>query len=229
VDAPGFGRREKDMRLKSISLNSHMQKGTTTKRDQGYAKSLSSFIDPSLNWSDIAWFRSITKMPIILKGIQCSEDALLAVHHGCDGIILSNHGGRQLDFARSGIEILAEVMDALRINGYENKLEVWIDGGIRRGSDIFKALALGAKAVGIGRPMLYGLASYGQEGVERVIEMFKEELENTMRLMGTPTLKDILPSMVITKNLSEHYSPVPTDFLSSNTYQSVPLARSSKL
>lgn len=226
VDAPGFGRREKDMRMKSISQNSHLQKDTQTNRSQGYARSLTSFIDPSLNWNDIAWFKTITTMPIVLKGVQCSEDALLAVHHGCAGIILSNHGGRQLDFARSGIEILEEVMTALRFHGYEDKIEVWIDGGIRRGSDIFKALAMGAKAVGIGRPTLYGLAAYGQEGAERVIELFKEELENTMRMMGTPTLADIKGSMVITKNLSEHYAMVPIDSLSTFTYQQVPLALS---
>lgn len=172
-------------------------------------------------------------MPIVLKGIQCGEDAILAVHHGVQGIIVSNHGGRQLDYARSGIEILPEVMDALRSIGAEHKIEVtytrllashrllaqvYVDGGVRRGTDVFKALALGAKAVGIGRPVLYGLAGYGQDGVERVLQIFKvrthsvvsrraivlmcvqEELDVCMRLMGTPTIADIKPYASSTRN-----------------------------
>lgn len=114
------------------------------------------FVDPSLNWNDIAWFKSITNLPIILKGVQRWEDAVRAWCHGCAGIVLSNHGGRQLDFAPSPIEILPEVIDALKREGcnLKNDFDVYIDGGIRRGSDIFKALALGAKGVGIGRPAL---------------------------------------------------------------------------
>lgn len=123
-------------------------------RSQGAARAISSFIDPSLNWKDIEWFRSITKMPILLKGIQTAEDAVLAARHGCQGIVLSNHGGRQLDFAPSAIEILPEVMDALKAEGLDKNFEVYVDGGIRRGTDIFKAIALGAKGVGIGRPAL---------------------------------------------------------------------------
>jgi L-lactate dehydrogenase (cytochrome) len=107
-------------------------------RSQGTARAISTFIDPSLSWDDIAWFKSLTKMPIVLKGVQCGEDAVLAVKYGVQGVVLSNHGGRQLDTARSGIEILPEVMQALKEIGAENKLEVYIDGGIRRGSDIFK-------------------------------------------------------------------------------------------
>lgn len=126
-------------------------------RDAGAARAISSFIDPALNWKDVAWFKQITKMPIIIKGIQTPEDAVLAAKYGCQGVVLSNHGGRQLDFAPSAIEILPEVMDALRAEGLEKNFEVYVDGGIRRGSDIFKALALGAKGVGIGRPFLVSI------------------------------------------------------------------------
>jgi len=117
------------MRNKVHSNPASIQKATNQKKEgdkqaQGMAKALSSFIDPALSWADIAWFRSITKMPIVLKGIQTAEDALLAVHHGVEGIVVSNHGGRQLDFARSGIDMLQEVMEALKEHQVEDRLEV---------------------------------------------------------------------------------------------------------
>lgn len=93
-------------------------------RNEGTARAISQFIDPSLNWKQIAWLKTITKLPIILKGVQCYEDALLAVEAGCQGIVCSNHGGRQMDCARSGIEVLVEVMDALKARGLQDKLEV---------------------------------------------------------------------------------------------------------
>jgi len=219
------------MRNKFTLTASHVLKDEDKKgnvdRSQGTARAISTFIDPTLNWGDIAWFKSITKMPIILKGIQCGEDAILAVKHGVQGIVVSNHGGRQLDFARSGIEMLTEVMEALRSINAVDKLEVLVDGGIRRGTDIFKAIALGAKAVGIGRPSLYAMAGYGQAGVERMLQLLKEELFVCMRLMGTPTLADIKPSMVITKNISDHFAASPKDYLSHDTY--LPLKVASKL
>lgn len=223
VDAPQLGRREKDMRNKFTDEPPDLQKKDDVKRSQGTAKAITKFIDPSLCWDDIKWFQSITKMPIILKGVQCGEDAILAVKHGVQGIVVSNHGGRQLDYARSGIEVLVEVMDALKSIGADKKLDVFVDGGIRRGTDIFKAIALGAKAVGIGRPVLYGLSAYGQDGVEQVIDLLKEELRNTMMLMGTPTIADIKPDMVITKNVADHFAVSPKDYLSTHTY--VPLSK----
>lgn len=159
------GRREKDMRQKySEEAPDEMDENSMT-RDQGAARAISSFIDPSLNWKDIAWFKQITKMPIIIKGVQTPEDAVLAAKYGCQGIVLSNHGGRQLDFAPSAIEILPEVMDALKQEGLDKNFEVYVDGGIRRGSDIFKALALGAKGVGIGRPFLVRLKTWSTLGL----------------------------------------------------------------
>merc|ERR1711907_855433 len=192
---------------------------------QGTTRAISSFIDPSLQWSDMPWFKSITKMPIILKGIQTGEDAVKAYQMGMDGMVVSNHGGRQLDFARSGIEMLVECMDALHsINADLEKFTVLVDGGFRRGSDIFKALALGAKAIGIGRPSLVGMAAYGEEGVEKVVQIFKDEMEMHMRLMGTPSIKDISRDMVITRNLKDHFSPSPVDYLSQQVYEPLPLA-----
>merc|ERR1719231_906848 len=192
---------------------------------QGTARAISSFIDPSLSWKDIPWFKTITKMPIMLKGVQTGEDAVRAYEAGLDGLVVSNHGGRQLDFARSGIEMLVEVMDSLRSIGADlDKFTVLVDGGFRRGSDLFKALALGAKAVGLGRPTLVGMAAYGEEGVEKVVQIFKEELEMHMRLMGTPTIADMSRDMVITKNVADHFTPTPTDYLTQQVYSPLPLA-----
>ena len=126
-----------------------------------------------MSWKDIAWVRTITKMPIALKGVQRVEDVLKAVECGVDAVVLSNHGGRQLDTARSGIEVLAEVMPVLRERGWQDKIEVYIDGGIRRGTDILKALCLGARGVGIGRPFMYAMGAYGQKGVERAMQLLK--------------------------------------------------------
>lgn len=197
-------------------------------RQQGAAKAITGFIDPGLNWADVAWFQSITRMPIVLKGVQTVEDAVLAARHGCQGVVLSNHGGRQLDFAPSGLEILPEVIDALRIQGLDKNFEVYIDGGIRRGTDIFKAIALGAKGVGIGRPTLYAMSAYGQPGVERMLRLLKDELEMCMRLMGTPSLKDIKREMVDARNLKEHIAPVPPDNAANSVYEKM-RARSAKL
>jgi L-lactate dehydrogenase (cytochrome) len=230
VDAPRLGRREKDMRTKmQIAAPDLIGKKKTIKklnRDQGTARAISAFIDPSLCWKDLAWIRSVTSLPIVLKGIQTAEDALLAVEHGVSAIILSNHGGRQLDFARSGIEILPEVMGALRSAGVADAMEVWIDGGIRRGTDIFKALALGAKAVGIGRPFLYALAAYGQEGVEHAMSLLAGELEMAMALSGAPSIESITERMVSIETLSQHVGAVPPDHLSARSYIPMKLAGS---
>ena len=117
-------------------------------------------------------------MPIILKGIATAEDAVLAFEAGVQGIVLSNHGGRQLDTARSGLEVLVEVVAALRARGYfpSPRFEIYVDGGVRRASDVLKALALGATAVGVGRPFLYAFCSYGTEGVEKAIQIFRVRL-----------------------------------------------------
>lgn len=219
VDAPQLGRREKDMRLKFTDEGSNVQKGSGEKTDnsQGAARAISSFIDPGLCWDDIPWFRSITKMPIVLKGVQRVEDVLRAVEVGCAGVVLSNHGGRQLDFARSGIEVLAETMPVLKKMGLEKKIEVYVDGGVRRATDIIKALCLGAKGVGIGRPFLYAMSAYGQEGVERAMQLLKEEMEMNMRLIGARTIEELNEGMVDVRGLFSH-GVGPVNFLAERVY-----------
>lgn len=143
------------------------------------------------NPSDATWYtferlKKLTKMKVVLKGLDTAEDAQLAVQHGADGIVVSNHGGRAAETLRPTIECLPEVVQAVR-----GRIPVFLDGGIRHGADIYKALANGATAVGIGRPQVWGLAAFGQEGVERVLEILRAELTLTMRQMGTPTIKDI--------------------------------------
>jgi len=213
VDAPQLGRREKDMRSKFTDVGSNVQAGATTDTSQGAARAISSFIDPSLSWKDIPWFKSVTKMPIILKGVQRVEDVLKAVEVGVQGVVLSNHGGRQLDFARSGIEVLAEVMPVLRERGWENRIEIYIDGGVRRATDIIKALCLGAKGVGIGRPFLYAMSTYGLPGVDRAIQLLKDEMEMNMRLIGASSIDQLNPTLVDARGLNNHTATVPVDSL----------------
>lgn len=217
VDAPQLGRREKDMRSKFEDPGSNVQSGQQTDNSQGAARAISSFIDPGLKWEDIPWFKTITKMPIVLKGVQRVEDVLKAIEVGVDGVVLSNHGGRQLDFARSGIEILAETMPVLRELGLENKIEIYIDGGIRRATDIIKALCLGAKGVGIGRPFLYAMSAYGLDGVDRAMQLLKDEMEMNMRLIGANKIEDLNPSMVDVRSLFNH-GATPADNLAYSVY-----------
>lgn len=149
-------------------------------------------VDTSLGWTEvIPWLRSHTKMKIVLKGIMTSEDAELALEAGVDGIIVSNHGGRQLDGISSTIEALPEIVDVIR-----GRIPVILDGGITHGSDIFKALALGADLCLIGRTALWGLAWNGQKGVEDVLHILERELARTMALAGAASLKDIAKSML---------------------------------
>ncbi|KDP40667.1 hypothetical protein JCGZ_24666 [Jatropha curcas] len=152
-------------------------------------------LDASLSWKDVRWLKSITNLPILIKGVLTREDATKAMEVGVDGIIVSNHGARQLDYTPATISALEEVVDAVR-----GKFPVLLDGGVRRGTDVFKALALGAQAVLVGRPVIYGLAVKGEHGARRVIEMLKDELELTMALSGCPSLTDITRTHVRTKH-----------------------------
>jgi 4-hydroxymandelate oxidase len=127
----------------------------------------------------------------VLKGLETAEDARLAVEHGVDGILVSNHGGRATEDLRATVDSLPEVVDAVG-----GRIPVFLDGGIRRGSDAYKALALGARAVGIGRPYVWGLSAFGQDGVERVLDILNGELQRTMRQCGTPSLAQITRSSV---------------------------------
>ncbi|KAJ7935161.1 glyoxylate dehydrogenase [Mycena leptocephala] len=238
VDAPQLGRREKDMRMKFVDdgAGAKVQEGQSgVKKNEGIARAISSFIDPSLAWKDIPWFRSITKkirsVPIILKGVASPQDAIMALEAGVQGIVLSNHGGRQLDNARSGLENLVDIVAALKTRGpWPNpRFSVFIDGGVRRASDVLKALALGASAVGVGRGFLYAFSSYGQEGVERAIEILRDEFEMNMRLLGTTSLSEITPDLVDASRLRTGVTP--QDNLYSATYEPLRLAqfRESKL
>jgi L-lactate dehydrogenase (cytochrome) len=147
---------------------------------------VNSQFDPSVSWSDLAWFRSIWHGPLVLKGIMSAEDARRAVEHGVNAIVVSNHGGRQLDSLPAAIEVLPEIADAVG-----SDMEVLFDGGIRRGTDVIKALALGARACLIGRPYLYGLGAAGQGGAERSIEILRAEIDRAQALLGRPNLSDL--------------------------------------
>jgi L-lactate dehydrogenase (cytochrome) len=221
VDAPQLGRREKDMRSKFSDDGSNVQKEgdqDTIDRSQGAARAISSFIDPGLSWKDMPFFQEITKMPIVLKGVQRVDDVIKAVEHGMHGVVLSNHGGRQLDTAPTGIELLGEVMKELHARNMQDKIEVFIDGGVRRASDVVKAVCLGAKGVGIGRPFLYAMSSYGEAGVCRAIQLLKDEFEMNMRLIGARTIEELTPDLVDTRALHVHTVPTGGDILYSGVY-----------
>jgi 4-hydroxymandelate oxidase len=143
-------------------------------------------------WATFDRLKKLTAMKVVLKGIDSAEDAELAVQHGVDGLIVSNHGGRAAETFRATIDCLPEVAGAVR-----GRVPVFLDGGVRHGTDIYKALASGARGVGIGRPYIWGLSAFGQEGVERVLEILRAELTLTMRQMGTPTIKDITPARLV--------------------------------
>lgn len=143
-------------------------------------------LDPSFSWKDLEWLRSIAKVPVLLKGILTAQDAKRAVEHGADGVIVSNHSGRNLDTLPATIDALPHVVEAIG-----GRIPVLLDSGIRRGTDIFAALALGAKAVLIGRPYIYGLAAGGAEGVERVVTILRDELERAMALTGRCSIAEI--------------------------------------
>jgi isopentenyl diphosphate isomerase/L-lactate dehydrogenase-like FMN-dependent dehydrogenase len=180
VDSPRWGRKENTIRSGfRIPLKGNFM-------DEGDAVE-----NMSLTWESLAWLRSLTNLPIVLKGILTAEDAVGAVQHGMDGIIVSNHGGRQLDGVSASIEALSEVVEAI-----DGHCEVFVDGGIRRGTDILKAIALGARAVLVGRPILWGLAVNGTEGAYHVLELLRAELELAMTLAGHPTLESIDRSLV---------------------------------
>jgi 4-hydroxymandelate oxidase len=149
--------------------------------------------NPSMTWEFVDHLRKATTLKLLIKGIDTREDARLAVEHGIDGILVSNHGGRATETGRSTIEALPEV-----VNAVGGRIPVFLDGGVRRGTDVFKALALGAKAVGIGRPFLWGLGAFGQAGVERVLEILQGELKLVMGNCGTQTVGTIERSYVAT-------------------------------
>ncbi|MGD9722345.1 MAG: alpha-hydroxy acid oxidase [Pirellulales bacterium] len=200
VDAPLVGRRDRDTRncfglppgmtwknLESVGLE-RMDAGT---EGSALVRYIAEIWDASLTWEAIAWLRSISPLPLAVKGILTAEDARLAVEHGVHAIVVSNHGGRQLDGTLPTSEALGEVVDAV-----QGRAEILVDGGIRRGSDILKALALGARAALVGRPYLWALAVNGQAGVEHMLGLLREELDLAMALAGRPTIASIDRSLL---------------------------------
>jgi 4-hydroxymandelate oxidase len=183
VDSPRWGHKERAIRS-GFALPPPLTKANFA---QGEVPSE----NVPLTWEVLAWLRSLTSLPIVLKGILTAEDAALAVKHGVDGIVVSNHGGRQLDTVLSGIEALPEVVEVAG-----GQCEIYVDGGIRRGTDVLKTLALGARAVLLGRPILWGLAADGAEGVSHVLELLRTELELAMVLAGRPTLSSVDRSLI---------------------------------
>lgn len=157
--------------------------------------------DPSFNWDDIKYYKDNFDFKFILKGIQTIEDALKAIEYGMDAIIVSNHGGRQLDSARSSIEVLAEISPILKSKNLFDRIEILVDGGVRSGADVIKALSLGAKAVGLGRPFLYSASVYGKDGAVKAVNLLKEEIELNLRLLGVTSVDKLHSGLVDTRRL----------------------------
>lgn len=195
VDAPLLGKRERDVR-NEFALPQGIELANLTnlkaleipqaKRESGLFKYFIEQLNPALTWQDLEWLQSLSSLPLVIKGILRADDAIKAAEFGAQAIIVSNHGGRQLDGAIATIDALPDVIKAAG-----DRIEVLIDGGIRRGTDILKALALGAKAVLIGRPILWGLAVNGETGVRDVINIYKQELDLAMALSGCAQISDI--------------------------------------
>uniref|UniRef100_A0A023F7T5 (S)-2-hydroxy-acid oxidase n=1 Tax=Triatoma infestans TaxID=30076 RepID=A0A023F7T5_TRIIF len=199
VDANVLGLRYADTKNKFV-LPPHLRlanfSGKESEMNATSGSALTSYtdseFDSSVNWEDIKWLKSITNLPIVLKGIQTSDDAVIAATVGVEAIMVSNHGARQLDTAPASIEALPEIARAVG-----NKCEIYLDGGVRYGTDVFKALALGAKMVFIGRPALWGLACGGQKGVKKVLDILHNEFSITLGLAGCNSLEDITKTMVV--------------------------------
>jgi isopentenyl diphosphate isomerase/L-lactate dehydrogenase-like FMN-dependent dehydrogenase len=197
VDAPILGRRERDMRNDMLNFQrvyypkactgnaTHIIAGSSNASEQA------AYEGDHLTWDIITWLQQRTSLPIIVKGILTAEDAELAIAHHVAGIVVSNHGGRQLDSVLPSIEALPEIVAAVA-----GRCEIYLDGGIRRGSDILKALALGAHAVLLGRPILWGLATAGADGVQQVLEILREELRIAMILAGCSKVSNISRDLV---------------------------------
>jgi isopentenyl diphosphate isomerase/L-lactate dehydrogenase-like FMN-dependent dehydrogenase len=192
VDAPRGGRRERDLRtgfqvpagVKVPSVAAALSRPATLTIAELFA-----MFDLTLTWRDLERIRGLSDLPLLVKGVLTEEDARLACEAGVDGIVVSNHGGRQLDGVAATIEALPEVVDAV-----EGRAEVFVDGGIRRGTDVVKALALGARAAMVGRPVLWGLATGGEDGARHVLELLRDELELALLLCGCPTPADVTPA-----------------------------------
>ena len=196
VDTPHVGRRLRDIRnrftlppgVHAVNVESSVM-AEAHEHDPGSSRlhqQVTNEIDPTITWADLAWLRAQTPLSLMLKGIVTAEDTVLAIEHGIDAIVVSNHGGRQLDGAIASMDALPEVVTAAA-----GRVPVLVDGGVRSGTDVFKALALGAHAVLVGRPVIWGLAHAGAAGVSAVLKLLRDELSEVMALAGRPRLADI--------------------------------------
>jgi 4-hydroxymandelate oxidase len=193
VDSPVLGVSERNKRngFTDLPAGLYCENLRNLRGDQTPGSVRQIVMSPELSWEHVEWLRRTTTLPILLKGVLHPEDARLALRHGVDGLLLSNHGGRQLDTVPSTIDLLPEIVDAVG-----GRVPVLLDGGIRRGTDVVKALALGASAVGIGRPAVWGLAVGGEAGVRRVLELLRDELDHTLALCGAGGIRDLTPDLV---------------------------------
>jgi isopentenyl diphosphate isomerase/L-lactate dehydrogenase-like FMN-dependent dehydrogenase len=193
VDLPEPGPRERDRRS-GFALPDDLPMPNLPRTLVGasyFHDTLSEVVDTSLTWRDLEWLRAECPLPLVVKGLLTAEDALLACEHGAAGVVVSNHGGRQLDGSPATLDVLPEVVEAAA-----GRAEVYLDGGVRRGTDVAKALALGARAVLVGRPALWGLAAGGEDGARQVLEIFREEIRLAQVLLGCPTPDAIGPAHV---------------------------------
>lgn len=190
VDSPVFGRRERDLRNGFLDLPDGLACENMREPGAGHPREIA--WDPGLGWDTVAWLRALTPLPIVLKGVLHPADARLAVEHGVDGIVVSNHGGRQLDGAVATIEALPAVVDAVA-----GRLPVLLDGGVRRGTDVVTALALGASAVAVGRPVVWGLAAGGTDGARAVLELLREDVDRAMALCGADRPSALTSDLVV--------------------------------
>jgi 4-hydroxymandelate oxidase len=194
VDAPGLGTRERDTRNRfrlreglSVENLAPLGKGDMPKVEgSGLAAYVRDNFKSDLGFDDLDWLCGCTRLPVVVKGLCRGDDARRSVEHGAKAVVVSNHGGRQLDTAPATCEVLPNVLEAVG-----DSCEVYVDGGIRRGSDVLKAIALGARAVLVGRPILWGLAINGHQGATQVLEILRRELDEAMLLCGCTRLKDI--------------------------------------
>ncbi|GAB7038989.1 MULTISPECIES: alpha-hydroxy acid oxidase [Catenuloplanes] len=189
VDSPVFGRRERDLRNGFLDLPSGL--ACENLRDPVTGRVRDIVLDPSLGWDDVLRLRAVTRLPILVKGVLHPADAAEAVARGLDGVIVSNHGGRQLDGAVASIDALPAVAEAVR-----GRVPVLLDGGVRRGTDVVTALARGATAVLIGRPVIWGLAAGGRDGVATVLRRLHEDVVRVMALCGAATLAELTPDLL---------------------------------
>ena len=192
VDLPVAGRRERDVRT-AFALPDDLPLPNLPQalRRKDFHTALHAVVDDTLTWRDLEWLRSVCSLPLVVKGILTAEDALLAAEHGAAAVVVSNHGGRQLDGVPPALDVLPEVVEAVG-----ERLEVLLDGGIRRGIDVLKALALGARATLSGRSVLWGLAAGGEDGATRVLELLRREVELGLKLLGCPSPAGVTRSHV---------------------------------